>query len=105
MKKGDKSWTVKDNELGELPDEVRRPVESLLGRGPMHFRVLAGDRRPPPPPHIRPRGLGDEPAGPRAPAMSPPDRPLLVMATVPMVLRTVALARTTSRWTGRWPSP
>jgi hypothetical protein len=32
VKRGDKTWNVKENDLAQLPDDVRGPVESLLGR-------------------------------------------------------------------------
>jgi len=73
VKKGDKNWTVKENELAELPPEVRGPVESLLGRGPMQFRVVGrGDRpQPPRPPQGGPGpgvpGRGDDEVGPPPP--------------------------------------
>ncbi len=86
VKKGDRSWTVKDNELAQLPDDVRGHVESLLGRGPMQFRIV-GDRGqlgPPPgvpaPFAIAPPGHRDGPGGPphraqRARRPSEPDAP------------------------------
>jgi hypothetical protein len=33
VKRGDQTWEVDENELGELPDDVRPHVESLLGKG------------------------------------------------------------------------
>ncbi len=67
VKKGDKNWTVKENELTQLPADVRGPVESLLGRGPMQFRVVRDG--PHPPPHAAPGhpGPGDDGVGPPPP--------------------------------------
>lgn len=84
VKKGDKNWTVKDNELAQLPPEVRGPVESLLGRGPMQFRVVGRDGPAPghpgpgndgvgPPPPGHPEGPGAPPR--RAPRVRRPDAP------------------------------
>jgi membrane-associated protease RseP (regulator of RpoE activity) len=64
VKKGDKNWTVKEDELAQLPPEVRGPIESLLGRGPMQFRVVR--------PEGPPAGIGPPPPGhPDGPAPPP----------------------------------
>jgi hypothetical protein len=66
VKQGDKTWNVKEDKLAELPDEVRRHVEGLLGHGPMRFKVIAPggvvDLEGPRPPHPprQPRGPGDD---------------------------------------------
>lgn len=72
VKKGDKNWTVKDNELAQLPSEVRGPVESLLGRGPMQFRVVGDGPQPPHAP--RHDGVGPPPPGPPEGPGAPPRR-------------------------------
>jgi hypothetical protein len=41
VKKGDKTWNVKQDDLKSLPDDVREHVEHMLGRGPMRFAVVA----------------------------------------------------------------
>jgi hypothetical protein len=68
VKKGDKSWTVKEDKLSELSDDVRRHVEGLLGRGPFRFKVVGPDFNVALPPlgrpHEGPRGPGDDGAGP-----------------------------------------
>jgi hypothetical protein len=78
VKKGDKNWTVKEDKLVDLPPEVRGPVESLLGRGPMQFRVVGRDGPLPPPRHDGPGaghpGPGDDGVGPPTP--SRPDGPV-----------------------------
>lgn len=81
VKKGDQSWTVAEDKLEELPDEVRMHVEGLLGRGPMRMKLM-GDR------HRRggPPGDGPGPGAPHGPEdefgppppggpPGPPDRP------------------------------
>jgi membrane-associated protease RseP (regulator of RpoE activity) len=46
VKQGDKSWTVKENELDKLPEEVRRHVEPYLGHMPGKFMVaLPGGKK------------------------------------------------------------
>ncbi len=77
VKKGDKTWNVKDNELAQLPEGVREPIESLLGHGPMRFNIVTpGPPHDGPPP---PRGPGGDEVGPppRHPDGPPggPDRP------------------------------
>jgi hypothetical protein len=58
VKKGDQSWTVAEDKLKELPDEVRMHVEGLLGRGPMRMKLL-GD--------MHHRGGPGGPGGPDGP--------------------------------------
>ena len=41
VKKGDKTWNVKQDDLKSLPDDIREHVEHMLGRGPMRFAVVA----------------------------------------------------------------
>ena len=59
---GDKSWKVKEDKLDPLPEELRKHVESFLGRGPMRFNVIARDLEsstaigPKPPRPPRPKG-------------------------------------------------
>lgn len=55
VKKGEETWTVKENDLAPLPDEVRKHVEGYLGHSPMRFSIV---------PDGRPRGPGDEGFGP-----------------------------------------
>lgn len=63
VKRGDKTWNVKENELAKLPEDVRDHVESLLGQHPMRLNIVTdGERRPPGPPHDGPRHRG--PGGP-----------------------------------------
>jgi membrane-associated protease RseP (regulator of RpoE activity) len=38
VKRGDKSWTVKENELDKLPEDVRKHIEPYLGRVPATAR-------------------------------------------------------------------
>jgi hypothetical protein len=70
--KGEQTWTVKENDLAPLPDEVRKDVEGYLGHAPMRFSIVDG---PGPRPHHPdgppgpPRGPGDHEIGP------PPGRP------------------------------
>jgi hypothetical protein len=46
VKQGDKTWTVNENELDSLPEDVRKHVERYLGRGPTRFTVaLPGGRK------------------------------------------------------------
>jgi hypothetical protein len=66
VKQGDQSWTVVENDLDELPDEVRRHVEGLLGRGPMRMRLM-GD--------MRHRGGPHGPDGPGFDGALPPGGP------------------------------
>ncbi len=71
VKKGEESWTVKEDDLAPLPDEVRGAVEGYLGHTPMRFRVVRdGDDEhgftfggPHPPGGVRPR----PPRGPEGP--------------------------------------
>jgi membrane-associated protease RseP (regulator of RpoE activity) len=39
VKQGDKTWTVTEEKLDELPEEVRGHVKSLLGRSPVRFTL------------------------------------------------------------------
>jgi hypothetical protein len=39
VKRGDKTWNAKENDLTQLPDDVRGPVESLLGRGELSLML------------------------------------------------------------------
>lgn len=39
VKRGDEKWDVSEDELAKLPDDVRRLVEPLLGRGPMRIDI------------------------------------------------------------------
>ncbi len=79
VKQGDNTWSVKEDSLDELPDNVRPHVEALLGHGPLPFTVRFGDgRRPPEPPGRGPRPDGrDGPpdGGPRADGPGGPDGP------------------------------
>jgi hypothetical protein len=72
VKKGEQTWSVKENDLAPLPDEVRKDVEGYLGHAPMRFSIVDGPgprpHRPDGPPG-QPRGPGDEELGP------PPGRP------------------------------
>ena len=71
VKKGDKNWTVKENELTQLPADVRRPSRIAPGPRPVQFRVVGRDGPQPPPPHgvpgRGPHGPGDEAIGPPHP--------------------------------------
>jgi PDZ domain len=83
VKKGDKSWNVKDTELAQLPDDVRRPVETLLGRAVVHMRVVGPGGQPGPnvKPYIhllqknRPGGPDGPPEGPAGPGRHGPPGP------------------------------
>jgi hypothetical protein len=84
VKKGDKTWTVKDNELAQLPGDVREHVESLLGHRPMRFNVVAprlhmpgAEFTPPPGPpgHPEPPGSGGPPERRGGPGRRGPDGP------------------------------
>ncbi|MGD9720032.1 MAG: S1C family serine protease [Pirellulales bacterium] len=67
VKKGDQTWTVKENDLAPLPDEVRGHVEGFLGQRPPHVTLQDGPFHPPvPPPHDGPGGP-PRPDGPRPP--------------------------------------
>ena len=72
VKKGEQTWTVKENEMDKLPKDVRPHVEGLLGRGPMRFKIVgAGDGQRfnihvPGPPHP-PGRPGEEGVGPPPP--------------------------------------
>jgi hypothetical protein len=82
VKQGDKTWTVKENDLEPLPEEVRTHVEGYLGRGPIRFNIVgpgAHWAEGPHPPHP-PRGPDgrDErpgPGAPRRPEGPPGDAP------------------------------
>ncbi len=62
VQQGEQNWSVTDKDLGELPEQVRKHVESLLGRTPgrftvdlpggQKFRVAVPDSVPLPPPPI-----------------------------------------------------
>jgi len=41
VKRGDKTWNVKDDDLKSLPEDVRGPVESLLGQGDLRLMLPA----------------------------------------------------------------
>jgi hypothetical protein len=76
VKKGDQTWKVKENELDQLPEEVRKHVAGMLGHGPGQFLIsgLSGVPAigPPGPPHD---GSGAPPRarrGPRRPDGPPP---------------------------------
>jgi hypothetical protein len=92
VKKGDKTWTAKEDDLGALADEVRPYVEQLLRRGPRF--VIHGFRYPggtggefaegpggisPPGPRPGhpdgPPGPGGPPRGPGEPGGRPPQGP------------------------------
>jgi hypothetical protein len=83
VKKGDKSWNVKDTELAQLPDDVRRPVETLLGRAVVHMRVVGPGGQPGPnvKPYLhilqknRPGGPDGPPEGPPGPGRHGPPGP------------------------------
>jgi hypothetical protein len=76
VKQGDKTWSVKEDSLDELPENVRHHVEALLGHGPLPFAVRFGDgRRPPEPPGRGPRPEGPPHEGPRAERPDGPDGP------------------------------
>jgi hypothetical protein len=82
VKKGDQTWKVKDNELAQLPEEVRKYVEGMLGHGPMGWNISV--RRPDGPPRDGPgappeaygadHGYGGPPR-PHGPLPRPEDRP------------------------------
>lgn len=60
---GDKSWKVSENQLDELPDDVRKHIEPYLGHGPSQFSVtLPGGKKltVPVPPTAPPIFDGDE---------------------------------------------
>jgi hypothetical protein len=44
VKKGDQKWEVTEETLGELPDDVRKPVERMLGRA---VPPMTGEAEPP----------------------------------------------------------
>ncbi len=64
VKQGDKTWTVKENDLAPLPEEVRHHVEAYLGHGPMRFKVRVPDFDFPPPPRGPHPPDGPPPRGP-----------------------------------------
>ncbi len=39
IKQGEKSWSVSEDELGELPEEIRPYAERMLSRGPAPFTI------------------------------------------------------------------
>ncbi|HTM52877.1 MAG TPA: PDZ domain-containing protein [Pirellulales bacterium] len=41
VKRGDKTWNVKDDDLKSLPEDVRGPVESLLGQADLRLMLPA----------------------------------------------------------------
>jgi hypothetical protein len=72
VKKGDKTWTVKEDDLKELPEDVRGHVEGLLGRGPHRFKIVGPEfnvtlPHPPRPGQDGPGAPGEEGAGPPRP--------------------------------------
>ncbi len=42
MTRGDEKWEVSDKELDKLPEELRPPVEHMLGPGPFPFPMMLG---------------------------------------------------------------
>jgi hypothetical protein len=71
VKKGEQTWTVKEDDLAPLPDEVRKDVEGYLGHTPARFNIVwDGQDGPGPGPHHPdgppgpPRGHGDDEFGP-----------------------------------------
>ncbi len=89
VKKGDQTWTVKEDDLGALADEVRPQVEAFLHRGP-RFALhswrgaeiatggAAGFGPPLPPPRHTdgpPEPGGRPPQGPGEPGGPPPGPP------------------------------
>jgi hypothetical protein len=46
VKRGDQAWTVKENELDKLPEDVRKHVEPFLARGPARFTVTLPGGKP-----------------------------------------------------------
>lgn len=72
VERGDKKWEVNEEQLGQLPDDVRPHVERMLGRGPMRPPVgfslpgFAGG------PHPGPGGPHGGPGGPHASGPAPP---------------------------------
>jgi hypothetical protein len=75
VKRGDKSWSVKEDDLDELPDDVRPHVEALLGRGPLPFAIMKGlgiPGGPGGPPHDGPPHDGPPPGGPPHDGPPPP---------------------------------
>ncbi|MBI3838754.1 MAG: PDZ domain-containing protein [Planctomycetia bacterium] len=80
VKQADKTWTVKEDDLAKLPDEVRPHVEALLGRGHMpmqalFFRGPEGPEGPPRHPPGPPRADGPGPDGPDHGRRDRPTRP------------------------------
>jgi hypothetical protein len=92
VKKGEESWTVKEDDLAPLPDEVRGAVEGYLGHTPMRFQVVGDEHgftfggpyppgeeghgpRPPDGPDGPPRGPGDVEFAPPHHGPEGPDGP------------------------------
>jgi hypothetical protein len=81
VKKGEQTWTVKENDLAPLPDEVRKDVEGYLGHAPIKWNIVhdgpGGPHHPdgPPGPPRRPgdHEFGTPPGGPDGPGR--PDGP------------------------------
>ncbi len=72
VKQGEETWTVTENDLAPLPEEVRKHVEGFLGRGPLRFNVVEDGLMytGPRPPH----GRAGEPRGPDRPRPPRADR-------------------------------
>jgi hypothetical protein len=77
VKRGDKSWNVKEDDLAALPDDVRPHIEGLLGRDERNFNLRLAipftAPRPPGPP--RAEGPGPDGPGPGARPPRPNDGP------------------------------
>ncbi len=81
VKKGDKTWNVKEDNLAELPEDVRPHVEAMLGRGkPFNLLFSApggrgpGHPEPPQPPKVF-LPPDAHPGPPGRPDGPPPERP------------------------------
>jgi hypothetical protein len=67
--KGEQTWTVKENDLTPLPDEVRKDVEGYLGHAPARFNIVWDGQGP------RPHHPDGPPRGPEDGEFGHPGRP------------------------------
>ncbi|HEV3138579.1 MAG TPA: PDZ domain-containing protein, partial [Pirellulales bacterium] len=86
VKRGDKTWNVKEGDLAALPEDLREPIEMLLGRNSRALMLrlanpFAGPH-PPGPPHAEgpgtdgpDHGPGDRPPRAEDPGRGPGRRP------------------------------
>ncbi len=72
LKRGDKTWTAKEDDLAPLPEDVREPIEALLGKNTRGIMLRLAHLHAPPHPPGPPRAEGPEPDGPDH---GPGDRP------------------------------